>query len=155
MTARRMYLVRRLVLHVDGAGDGGEPVLDDSVSHGNGVRHRFPVAAYPTREAAVADARARNEQLRELLNPLWLNNVTNGDADASPLPDLAAFGIQIPPADVVHSQYGDYETTANQVTWYDGHAADWPAAVRDAVWRHLAPNTDLFDVIEIELDDGA
>ncbi len=153
MSTRTVFLVRKLVVY--GATEGvfdESPVLSDTIPGCNGVRRWQPVAAFPTRVEAEAEAAARNRRLADTLNPIWMSGV-HGTAAPPPLPDPAAYGVSVPPPAKVQSEYGEYETTENIARWYDERVSDWPAEVRQAVWQRLAPNADLFDVVEIGLDE--
>lgn len=157
--SQRLFLVRKLVIYNSTEGDANElPTLDGEIPGCGGIRSWYPVAAYRSRGAATDDAAARNRQLVDLFNPVWvldgLNNFLEVPlADLGPLADLSAVGVHIPLPKTVHSEYGDYLTYVGQAEWYDAHVADWPAEVRAAVWRQIALNVGLFDVVEIELAD--
>ena len=158
MCNRTVYLVRRYVVY--GNNEGFEiPTLDENTHCSSDEPTRWhPCSIHPNRSDAEAEARARNRDVRRTLNPLWLRDCLDAMpevpvSDLSPQPDLLAAGVRIPLLELVHSQYGDYESNDNQAHWFDDHADGWPDDVREAVWLQLAVNVGFFDVMPIQVDD--
>lgn len=155
--SRTMYLVRRFVVYPSREGSD-VPYLEEDSRCSDAHERWHPCAVYADRSDAEADARERNRQVRQTLNPHWLRGCLDALpevplSDLPPQPDLAAVGVHIPPPELIRSQYGDYESDDHRAGWFDDHTVEWPADVREAVWLQLAVNVGFYDVAEIELAD--
>jgi hypothetical protein len=156
--SRTLFLVRKAVVYAqcDGYGDGEGPALRDVVQCCNGIKRTAPVGLFATREEAENEARRLDAEARATLNPWWLRSCRWQLADLTPAgaaPTPADLGVEIPPPVTVESEYGPYESTANQVRWNDERWPELSAEQRDAVWREVLGNVGFFTVAEVAFED--
>lgn len=157
MNRRRLFLVRRCPRYCEDESYHEYPVLRDSAAGGNGVWRAVPVALFPTREAAEAEADRLEHAARETLNPVWLTGYETFLARVTPTPqldELKARSPQPPPPLGPEAGYEEQEQWyARQARWYDEHSPAWTPSEREGVWLNLLGYFRLHDVVEIPFDD--